>query len=212
MASISKEELERVWRDLELRLKGVGPIVRESRSYVYTVIAAQVSVYSELRNFIPDAPHEVWRKVFVTARNLGLPVSTVLGDLVVKALSEDPAELVEYRLSFCDKMLREGEELLSKGDIIQASEKFWNAVVQAIKAVAAREGIEIHKHSELWDYVSKLAEKVNDREIAELFANTNYLHKNFYEGNIPAYLLQKYIGDARKLISRLKELIKKFRG
>lgn len=161
----------------------------------------------EFERFVQELSPELWRKIIAISRNLGQPISLVLRDLLAKALSEDPDELVRYRLSFCEEMLREGEKLLREGNLIQASEKFWNAVVQALKAVAAKEGLELKTHGDLWKYVNKLAKTRGDLEIAKLFANANYLHKNFYEGNLLPELVREYIEDAKKLIEKLKKIV-----
>jgi len=116
-------------------------------------------------------------------------------------------KLVRYRLSFCEEVLCEGEKLLREGNLIQASEEFWNAVVHALKAVAAKEGLELKTHGDLWKYVNKLAKTRGDLEIAKLFANANYLHKNFYEGNLLPELVREYIEDAKKLTEKLKKIV-----
>lgn len=61
----------------------------------------------------------------IIARNLGLPVEVVLGDLVVKALTRRDPDIIEFRLMLSEKFLHEGEKLLKKNDLIEASEKFW---------------------------------------------------------------------------------------
>jgi hypothetical protein len=67
-------------------------------------------------------------------------------DLLVEVLLErfgehiDPASEVEMHLRLSEKELMEAEELLRKGDYLQASEEAWGAAAQMVKAVAAREG------------------------------------------------------------------------
>ena len=50
-----------------------------------------------------------------------------------------------------DKYLQEAEALLDKGDYVQASEKFWGAAAEVVKAVAVKRGIELKSHGELMD-------------------------------------------------------------
>ena len=67
-------------------------------------------------------------------------------ELVLKAILEffkeslDPESKVEIHLKLCEKFLKEVEELLARGDFVQASEKAWSAASQIVKAVAAKEG------------------------------------------------------------------------
>ncbi len=219
MVTFSQEEIEKVWRELEQNLRRVSPLIREHLKYI-DMLLMHVSSYRDevvkgfeefrkiYQQFVPEAPMDVWNRVILIARSLGQPINIVLGDLITKAVSKDSSELVKYRISFSEKMLGEGEKLLKEGDIIQASEKFWNAVVQAIKAVAAQEGLELRTHAELWNYINTLAKRYGDIEFAKLFADCNYLHKNFYEGNLLPELVKEYIESAKKLIKKLRELIR----
>ena len=73
-------------------------------------------------------------------------------ELVLKAILEffkeslDPESKVEIHLKLCEKFLKEVEELLARGDFVQASEKAWGAASQIVKAVAARRGVELRSH------------------------------------------------------------------
>ena len=55
----------------------------------------------------------------------------------------DPEVKAEVHVKLCEKYLREGEELLAKEEYAQASEKFWGSASQAVKALAARRGLEL---------------------------------------------------------------------
>jgi len=61
-------------------------------------------------------------------------------ELVAETLSEalgaplDPRDRAELHLELCGKYLGEAEELLSKGDYAQASEKGWGAAAQIVEA------------------------------------------------------------------------------
>lgn len=215
----SQEEVEKVWKELEQELRKVSPLVREQIEYINTQLMLMSSYREEViktfeefrktyQQFIPQIPRDVWSKVILIARNLGQPISVVLGDLVAKAVSKDPSELAEYRIGFSERMRSKGEELLREEDIVQASEKFWNAVVQAIKAIATQEGLELRTHADLWNYINALAKRHGDIEFARLFAECNYLHRNFYEGDLLPELVREYIESAKKLIKKLRELIK----
>ncbi len=218
MPEIPAEEVEKEWRELEPEIKKLESIASVFREHHARILEDLKRTSSWLRNHIelsrdeissriPYMPAEIWRKAILISKNLGIPLNIVIGDLIVKELSKDPNEIVEYRLKLCDEMLKHGEELLAKEDIMEASEKFWNAVVQAIKALAITENIELKTHRELWDYVKKLARKLNDVEIEKLFADANYLHINFYEGYLSPTLTENYITSAKKLIDKLKNLI-----
>jgi hypothetical protein len=50
-----------------------------------------------------------------------------------------------------------------------------------VKAVAAKENLELRSHASLWEYIDKLAEKLQDVELRRLWWTANNLHQNFYE-------------------------------
>ena len=55
-------------------------------------------------------------------------------------------EKVEDYLKLNDKYLKEGDALLEKGDYVQASEKFWGAAAEVLKAIAAKREVDIKSH------------------------------------------------------------------
>jgi PaREP1/PaREP8 domain containing family protein len=58
----------------------------------------------------------------------------------------DPGERVEMYLAASRRFWEEGMRLLEAGDVRQASEKLWNAVVQAVKAYAEAAGLPHDSH------------------------------------------------------------------
>jgi hypothetical protein len=131
----------------------------------------------------------------------------VLGELVVKVLG-DPEDRVEYHLGLSRRFLEEGYRLLGEGDYVQASEKLWGAA-QAVKAAAAREGLELRSHRDLWDYDEKLAEGMGDDELPMLFDRAGSLHRNFYEGVLPGRLVKMYAESVRELVERIERILGK---
>ena len=43
--------------------------------------------------------------------------------------------------------------LLSKGDLVQRSEKLWGGVALAVKRIAAKRGTKLEQHGSLWLFV-----------------------------------------------------------
>ncbi len=60
--------------------------------------------------------------------------------------------------------LEEAWTLLNKGDYVQASEKVWGAAASIVKAVAIRQNIEVKSHGELYKFVAKVKDELNDPE------------------------------------------------
>ena len=70
---------------------------------------------------------------------------------------------------------------LEAGDLIQASEKFWGAAAQALKAIAQERGWDHDSHAHFFRIVRDLIDQTGDKHIATLFNAANSLHVNFYE-------------------------------
>lgn len=106
------------------------------------------------------------------------------------------------------KYLNEAEELLTKGDPVQASEKLWGATAGAVKAVAAKRGIKLRSHRDLWEFVDELADELDDPEIVKLFSIANALHQNFYEAWMPLGVVKKNVEAVKQLNERLREIMR----
>ncbi|MCC5999021.1 MAG: PaREP1 family protein, partial [Thermofilum sp.] len=130
-------------------------------------------------------------------------------DALVKGMNKgiDPADRTELYLRLSEKYLRDAEELLAKGDYVQASEKAWGAAAQIVKALAAKEGIELRSHGELHRYVSKLSSERGDREIPRLWLSAVSLHQNFYENWLPGEIVEEGLESVKEFVEKLRKLL-----
>ena len=153
------------------------------------------------------------KKLFEKLREEALKKDLSIEELVVEILSKvlnhplDPIEKVELHLKLADKFLREAEEFLAKGDYVQASEKGWGVAAQMIKAIATKENLELRSHASLWEYLDKLAEKLQDVELRRLWWTANNLHQNFYESWMTPRDVKYAIEDVKKFAEKLKKLL-----
>jgi len=120
----------------------------------------------------------------------------------------DPAERAELYLRLSEKYLRDAEELLAKGDLVQASEKLWGSAVLMVKAVAASRGVSVSSHGELFSYVRRLGEELGDPELRRLFSVASTLHQNFYENWLSGDVVREYAEDVKQLVGELKKLVR----
>ncbi len=104
-------------------------------------------------------------------------------ELISQGLNEvlDPEDFVEQYRALSEKYLAEAKELLKKGDLVQASEKFWGAAALTVKMLAAKRGLQLEQHGALWGFVSEVSRERRDKGIVKLFYTANALHQNFYE-------------------------------
>jgi sugar phosphate isomerase/epimerase len=115
-------------------------------------------------------------------------------------------EKVENYLKLNNKYLREGDALLEKGDYVQASEKFWGAAAEVIKAIAANRGVDIRSHGEIYRFVTALSKELNDTELLRCFSLAGALHQNFYENWLTAEMVVDHSKAVKSLVERLKRL------
>ncbi|HID90994.1 TPA: hypothetical protein EYP44_03435 [Candidatus Bathyarchaeota archaeon] len=118
----------------------------------------------------------------------------------------DPRDRAELHLGLCRKYLREGGNLLRKEDYTQASEKYWGAASQMVKAVAAKRGVDIKSHGELHGFVAKLRKEIDDAEIGRLWRSAIALHQNFYENWLPPEMVKEASDDVERFVERLEEI------
>lgn len=115
-------------------------------------------------------------------------------------------ERVENYLKLNNKYLKEGDTLLEKGDYVQASEKFWGATAEAIKAIAAQREVDIRSHGELHRFVTALSKELNDSELLRYFASASALHQNFYENWLTGEMVTNYAKAVKSLVGKLRVL------
>lgn len=131
----------------------------------------------------------------------------VPGSAPSSAITDNPKVKAEIHLKLCEKYIREGEELLKKGDYVQASEKFWGSASQVVKALAAERGLELKSHGELHRFVAGLEREKGDPEIRRLWQSAGMLHQNFYENWLPPEMVEGNVEDVKKFVEKLKKLL-----
>lgn len=115
----------------------------------------------------------------------------------------------ETYLELNGKYLREAEELISKGDYVQASEKLWGAAAEMVKAVAMKRDMkELGEHRILFEYVSKLDKESTELNLKRLFMTARLLHTNFYEDELSAdYIVGIGYKDVIEFINKMRRLL-----
>ena len=120
---------------------------------------------------------------------------------------KDMSEKAEHYSNLMRKHFKEAEAFLAKGDYVQASEKLWGAAAEIVKVVAAKRGVELRTHGDLWEFVAKLRTELKDPELSRLFLQANYLHQNFYEGILPPEAVMDGAEAVKEFIDKLERLI-----
>ncbi len=95
---------------------------------------------------------------------------------------------------------------LESGDLVQASEKFWGAAAQALKAIAQQRGWEHDSHAHFYRIVRNLVDETGDKELVDLFDAANLLHINFYEHWLEPDEIRTRALKIEQLIERLDHI------
>ena len=98
------------------------------------------------------------------------------------------------------------DEYLRAGDRVQASEKGWGAVAEAMKSIAEDRGWNHQGHRLLNDVAYQLTSEWSRPDVRRLYDAMEKLHINFYEDNMGLDAIADSISDAKTLISELEEL------
>lgn len=112
----------------------------------------------------------------------------------------------ERYMTLNGKYLEQAEALLVAGDYPQASEKFWGAVAEAVKGVAATRRWRHSSHRDLRDVIGRLYRETGDGDLLRLFSVAESLHANFYEDYMSSDVVMAYAEDAKRLVAKLQAL------
>jgi len=96
---------------------------------------------------------------------------------------------------------------MKKRDYVQASEKFWGAAAEIIKAVAAKRGENIGTHKGVGRFVLNLHNERPEWQLLDSYAAAETLHVNFYEDNVPEELVKIRAEKVKDLIDKLRGLL-----
>ena len=153
-----------------------------------------------------DFPEEILRKIEEISKSEDTLPEEIVNEAMIEFLKiADPETKAELHENLCKKFLNDAEELVKKGDYVQASEKAWGAASQMLKAEAARRGVELRSHSALHRFVITIASERGAEEIRRLWQSAGMLHQNFYENWLPKEMVVENIKDVKDFIKRLKE-------
>jgi len=119
---------------------------------------------------------------------------------------------VEKYMDLSRKYLGQAREIMGKGDYAKAGEMLWGATAEMVKALASQRGVELKSHGEIWEYIAKLSEETEDREILKLFHVANGLHTNFHENWMPPRVVEEDAKFIEALIEKLEKLMKSGKG
>ncbi len=66
----------------------------------------------------------------------------------------------------------------------------------------------MRSHRDIWEFVDKLADELNDPDIIKFFSIANALHQNFYEDWMPLGAVKRDAEAVKQLNEKLEQLIR----
>ncbi|BCS92668.1 PaREP1 family protein [Metallosphaera javensis (ex Sakai et al. 2022)] len=124
---------------------------------------------------VPDAVAN--RILEISERNRKRPYDLVT-ELVLERLEE--GERLATLLDLSAEFEALGDELYSRGDLVEAGEAYWRALSHIMKAVAMRIGFDIASYQDHFSLVEYLSYKLNNGSLVISFVNAERLHGEFH--------------------------------
>ena len=113
---------------------------------------------------------------------------------------------VERYRSVSSTLFDQAQVELQAGDLVQASEKFWGAAAQALKATAQQRRWQHDSHAHFYQIVRNLVNETGDKGLVDLFNAANLLHINFYEHWLEPDEIQRLAEQVSQLLNRLEAI------
>jgi len=156
------------------------------------------------------------RRLVEELERRGVDVETYIVDLVVKALNLDPKVSSEVHVELALRYLEEGKNLVDK-DPIQASEKLYKAVEEAVKALTIlfnlKEVLDIVEKRGRWTVteleraVRTLSKKLG-KWLRESWDTANYLHvRGFHEAKLDSEAVKDRLPDIERIVLETQRII-----
>ena len=105
-----------------------------------------------------------------------------------------------------DGMLQDARRELENGDRIEASEKVWEAIEHALKAVAARRGWKYDTQADGSRIIMRLVNEMGDDRLQLLFSSANSFYRNYYIDAMPIEEIHLCLAYVDEFIAMLDEV------
>ncbi|MEW6482682.1 MAG: PaREP1 family protein [bacterium] len=114
---------------------------------------------------------------------------------------------VKRYIEKADRYITQAEKEFKKGELCQASEKYWGASAQILKAWAEYKGIQHNGHIWLFKAADELAEEIKEPAIRKQFSLASALHMNFYEGWLTEREVRDDAFEVKLFCDKIKQIL-----
>ena len=111
--------------------------------------------------------------------------------------------LIENHMQISRRLIRQADDELRDGDVLQASEKAWGSVVHSLKAIARMRRWRHGGHYQLGVIANRLSVETRQPEMLDYYAIAESLHANFYNDWKPAEVVRRNIESVKTLLAML---------
>ena len=119
---------------------------------------------------------------------------------------EQPNAEPEKYAALSRSYIQRADEYLQAGDRVQASEKGWGAVAEAVKSIAEERGWNHKSHRLLNDAAFQLSVEWGRPDVKVWYDAIEKLHINFYEDDMELDDIAVSVGNAKTLLGELEIL------
>ena len=112
----------------------------------------------------------------------------------------------DYHTEAATELLVRAHACLADGDLLQASEKGWEAAAQMVKVVAEARGWEHGGQRELHQTIRWLVKETGQDELRSYFSAAIVLDMNFYDDFLPVATIKYDLEHVERLVELLGPL------
>ena len=112
----------------------------------------------------------------------------------------------EDRMAISRTFIQHAREELERGSRLQASEKTWGAMAQALKSIAQVRGWKHRGHDNILDIGGHIGLEFSHPTVATATEKANALHRNFYENNDNAAVIEDTITIIEEVLPDLEDI------
>ena len=112
----------------------------------------------------------------------------------------------DEHIDTAQELLAEADRKFAEDRGIQASEMLWGAAAHMMIAVSQQLNLPYRNHNAMKNAANFLAEELGDPTIADDFETAERFHRNFYHGDMGAFMVNSNRPRVRRLVETLRVL------
>lgn len=112
-----------------------------------------------------------------------------------------------YHTETAAAFLLKARAYLDEGDLLQASEKGWEAAAYLLEAIAEQRGWPHAWQGDLFIVVDRITDELDDTRVRRLFFSAGALQQNSYESWMPVGSVARSLNSVEQFVRCLNDLI-----